>query len=58
MLVMILQVITLSCLIRVPMKIVKLTITLKNERVIKLMLSILHLETKLFKILKNLKLLV
>ena len=45
------------------MKIVKLTVTLKNERVIELekktmMLSILRLETKLLKLLKKLKLLV
>ena len=58
---MILQVITLSCLIRVVMKIVKLTVTLKNERMIELekktiMLSILRLETKLLRLLKKLKL--
>ena len=45
------------------MKIVKLTVTLKNERVIELekktmMLSILRLETKLLKLLKKLKLLI
>ena len=60
---MILQVITLSCLIQVSMKIVKLTVTLKNERLIELekktmMLSILRLETKLLKLLKKLKLLI
>ena len=54
----ILQVITLSFLIRVSMKIVQLLVTLKNERVIELikktmMLSLLLLETKLFKLLKN-----
>ena len=45
------------------MKIVKLTVTVKSERVIELemktmMLSILFLETKLLKLLKKLKLLV
>ena len=59
--VMILQGITLSCLIPVSMKIVKLTVTLKNERVIKLekktmMLSILRLKTKLLRLSKKLKL--
>ena len=60
---MILQIVTLSCPIRVSMKIVKLTVTVKSERVIELemktmMLSILFLETKLLKLLKKLKLLV
>ena len=54
---MILQVI-LSCLIPVSMKIVKLIVTLENEREVKLekkaiMLSILHLETKLLRLLKK-----
>ena len=45
------------------MKIVKLTVTVKSERLIELemktmMLSILFLETKLLKLLKKLKLLV
>ena len=62
MLIMILQGITLSCLIPVSMKIVKLTtVTLKNERVIKLekktmMLSIICLKTKLLRLSKKLKL--
>ena len=60
---MILQIVTLSCSIRVSMKTVKLTVTVKSERVIELemktmMLSILFLETKLLKLLKKLKLLV
>ena len=60
---MILQIVTLSCPIRVSMKIVKLTVTVKSERLIELemktmMLSILFLETKLLKLLKKLKLLV
>ena len=59
--VMVLHVIRLSCLIRVSMKMVKLTVTLKSERVIKLekktmVLSILRLETKLLKLLTKLKL--
>ena len=45
------------------MKIIKLTVTVKSERLIELemktmMLSILFLETKLLKLLKKLKLLV
>ena len=60
---MILQVILLSCLIPVLMKIVNLTVTLKNERVIELekttmMLGILRLLTKLLRLLEKLKLLV
>ena len=60
---MILQIVTLSCPVRVSMKIVKLTVTIKSERVIELemktmMLSILFLETKLLELLKKLKLLV
>ena len=60
---MILQIVTLSCPIRVSMKIIKLTVTVKSERLIELemktmMLSILFLETKLLKLLKKLKLLV
>ena len=53
----------ISCLIRVSMKIVKLTVTLKNKTVIELekktmILSILSFETKLLRLLKKLKLLV
>ena len=49
---------TLSCLIRVSMEIVKLKVTLKNERVIQLekktvMLSVLRVETKSLKLLKT-----
>ena len=52
------NIITLSCFNQVSMKIVKLTLTLKNETLIELekkttMLSILRLETKLLKLMKN-----
>ena len=52
------NIITLSCFNQVSMKIVKLTVTLKNETLIELekkttMLSILRLETKLLKLMKN-----
>ena len=53
---------TISYLIRVSMKIVKLTVTLKNERVIemekKTMFSILRFEIKSLRLLIKLKLLV
>ena len=52
------NIITLSCFNQVSMKIVKLTLTLKNETLTELekkttMLGILRLETKLLKLMKN-----